>query len=138
MKQELEKADIVSVLKSHNIKPSLQRIWIFDYLVDHRIHPTVDEIYKELAPSIPTLSKTTVYNTLNLFKEQGLLKEIFIEDNEVRYDINTDFHGHFKCMGCGKIYDFDICDLKTEIDNNSEFKITDQDIYYRGYCKECS
>ena len=58
--------DVVKRLQNHNIKPSVQRIAIMNYLIEHRTHPTVDEIYTALSPSIPTLSKTTVYNTLKL------------------------------------------------------------------------
>ena len=63
--------DVVKRLQNHNIKPSVQRIAIMNYLIEHRTHPTVDEIYTALSPSIPTLSKTTVYNTLKLLSEQG-------------------------------------------------------------------
>ena len=52
--------DVVKRLQNHNIKPSVQRIAIMNYLIEHRTHPTVDEIYTALSPSIPTLSKTTV------------------------------------------------------------------------------
>ena len=58
-------------LLEHNIKPSMQRIAIMNYLMEHKTHPSADEIYTELSPSMPTLSKTTVYNTLRLFSEQG-------------------------------------------------------------------
>ena len=53
---------VVERLQGHNIKPSVQRIAIMKYLMEHRTHPTVDEIYTALSPTIPTLSKTTVYN----------------------------------------------------------------------------
>ena len=58
-------------LLEHNIKPSMQRIAIMEYLMDNPIHPSADDIYTALSPSMPTLSKTTVYNTLKLFSEQG-------------------------------------------------------------------
>ena len=62
--------NIGEYLKAHEIKPSYQRIKIFQYLVENKNHPTVDMIYKALCTEIPTLSKTTVYNTLNLFIEK--------------------------------------------------------------------
>ena len=58
-------------LISYNIKPSVQRIAIMDYLLAHKTHPSIDEIYLALCKDIPTLSKTTVYNTLKLFVEHG-------------------------------------------------------------------
>ena len=69
-------------LKKHDIKPSFQRMRIFEYLLMHPVHPTVDEIYKSLVTEIPTLSKTTVYNTLDLFIEKRIVQMITIEENE--------------------------------------------------------
>ncbi|HPK44931.1 MAG TPA: transcriptional repressor, partial [Spirochaetota bacterium] len=59
-------------LESKGISPSYQRLKILEYLDQNRSHPTVDEIYSALLPLIPTLSKTTVYNTVSLFVQQGL------------------------------------------------------------------
>ena len=53
-------------LLDYNIKPSVQRIAIMDYLLKHQTHPCIDEIYMAVNKDIPTLSKTTVYNTLKL------------------------------------------------------------------------
>ncbi|MCB0402432.1 MAG: transcriptional repressor, partial [Flavobacteriales bacterium] len=64
--------DFAHHLSSNNIKPSVQRIKIFEYLHENRQHPTVDTIYKDLVGHIPTLSKTTVYNTLKLFVDNGI------------------------------------------------------------------
>ena len=50
-------------LLSFNVKPSVQRLAIMDYLLTHRTHPSIEEIYMALCDDIPTLSKTTVYNT---------------------------------------------------------------------------
>ncbi|MCG8501875.1 MAG: transcriptional repressor, partial [Firmicutes bacterium] len=74
--------DTGSYLKEYDIKPSYQRIKIFEYLRNTKSHPTVDEIFKEIVQEIPTLSKTTVYNTLSLFIEKGIVTVITIEENE--------------------------------------------------------
>ena len=84
--------NIGDYLKSHDIKPSYQRIKVFEYLMQHKNHPTVDMIYKSLVDEIPTLSKTTVYNTLNLFIEKQIAVVIVIEENETRYDVDINFH----------------------------------------------
>ena len=62
---------VIETLSNHNIKPSLQRIAVYSYLIEKKNHPTVDMIYSDLHPTMPTLSKTTVYNTLKLFIENG-------------------------------------------------------------------
>ena len=86
--------DISGYLRENNIKPSFQRIKIFDYLVTKKNHPTVEMIHKELVKEIPTLSKTTVYNTLNAFIEKKVVHIIVIEENETRYDAILGDHGH--------------------------------------------
>ena len=65
----ITKMNAKQILEGAGVRPSVQRLAVMDYLATHKTHPTVDEIYSSLAPSIPTLSKTTVYNTLKLFVE---------------------------------------------------------------------
>lgn len=125
-------------LLKFGIKPSVQRIAILDYLMKYRTHPTADEIYGALFRSIPTLSKTTVYNTLKLFAEQGVLCILGIDERNVRYDIDTSGHAHFICIGCGKIYDIRVADLDKLISKGKEeFSVTEMRLYYKGYCKNC-
>lgn len=124
-------------LNEHSIKPSTIRIKILQYLMDNRIHPTVEEIYKKLIDKIPTLSKTSVYNTLELFLENGIVQLVNIDEKESRYDIDTSFHGHFKCEKCGKVYDFNITAKELGEDNLKDFCIKDRKIYYEGICKDC-
>jgi Fe2+ or Zn2+ uptake regulation protein len=125
------------ILYEKGIKPSYARIKIYSYLQLNRMHPTVDEIYNALVNEIPTLSKTTVYNTLKLFESAGITRAITIEDNEARYDINVDNHGHFKCKQCGKIYDFSINMEKMELEGLNNFIITEKNVYFKGVCAEC-
>ncbi len=126
----------VEVLKAKNIRPSVIRIMIFDYLYANRTHPTVDDIYSSLASDVPTLSKTTVYNTVKLFVEKGLSKSITIEGFQTRYDADTAMHGHFLCKKCGRVYDFNIDNVAdNELDG---FAIVTKEIYYSGVCRECN
>lgn len=129
--------NVEEYLKKHGVKPSYQRLRIFEYLIKYRNHPTVDNIYQELVLEIPTLSKTTVYNTLKLFLEKGLVQVLVIEGNEIRYDADVSTHAHFKCEECGKVYDL-FMDLN--IDNIAELKdflVKERHIYFKGICKKC-
>jgi len=124
-------------LKKKNISLSYQRLKVLEYLTQNRCHPTVEQIFTELQKDIPTLSKTTVYNTLRILAEAGLVKVIIIEDKETRYDIDTEDHGHFKCECCGTIFDFPI-DIDSLIPEDlSKFKINDKNVYFKGLCPEC-
>lgn len=124
-------------LRMHDIKPSYQRMKIFQYLLDNKTHPTVDEIYKALSPEIPTLSKTTVYNTLNLFMEKNIARVIIIEENETRYDVDMDVHGHFKCQECQKVVDLPFQLENLDIESMKDFKINEYHIYFKGICPKC-
>lgn len=128
--------DVTEELIKNNIKPSYQRLKILSYLAFKRNHPTVEQIFNELVDDIPTLSKTTVYNSLNLFIQAGLVKPLNIEDHETRYDYDTSDHGHFKCIECGTIKDFS---LKIDIDNDSMSgcEILEKNVYCKGYCARC-
>jgi len=87
-------------LKKNKIRLSYQRLKVLEYLSKNHGHPTVDQIYNDLRKEVPTLSKTTVYNTLIVLCEARLVRVITIEDNETRYDLITKSHGHFKCVLC--------------------------------------
>lgn len=124
-------------LKRKNIKPSYQRMKVFEYLTEKKNHPTIDEIFKELVKEIPTLSKATVYNTLDLLRKAKLARVVTIEDNETRYDSEVSVHGHFKCENCGRIIDFPVDIDAISTDSLKNFTITDKDVYFKGICPGC-
>jgi Fe2+ or Zn2+ uptake regulation protein len=127
---------IKETLIRNNISPSYHRLKIYEYLLMNRVHPTVDRIYSDLIKNIPTLSKTTIYNTLKSFADKGLVSPITIENNEVRYDAAVHFHGHFKCLQCGELYDVELekTDLPEKIDGHT---ISEHHYYFKGICKNC-
>jgi len=127
------------ILVAHGIRPSRQRRAILEFLVAHPIHPTAEDVYCALYKKIKTLSRTTVYNTLRLFCSCGAAQMITLEENEMRFDACTTPHGHFKCSGCGKIFDFSCGDLFPNSLKNlpSGFNPTDAQLYVHGYCKDC-
>lgn len=127
-----KKIDISEKLKSSGISPSVQRMEIYRYLIEMRNHPTVETIYHALHKTIPTLSKTTVYNTLKLFVTKGIAIEITIDKNELRYDADIDIHGHFLNEDSGKIQDIDIdvSGLNPEFFEKAEIK--EHHIYFKG------
>lgn len=130
--------DVTRHLQDHGIRPSLQRIAIMKYLLEHATHPTVDTIYQELHPEMPTLSRTTVYNTLELFKERGAVKVLTIDNKNVHYDGCTAAHAHFLCQDCGKIYDITLpAELDKTITSLPHHKVLQAEVYYEGICQTC-
>ena len=127
--------DSATVLLNYNIKPSIIRVMIYDYLRGTKSHPTVDDIYKALQPGAPTLSKTTVYNTVKLFVSAGLVKALSIDGTQIRYDADIGHHGHFRCDKCEKVYDFKIsADAECGLEG---FDVTKREIFYSGTCNHC-
>ena len=106
-------------------------------MLEEREHPTVEKIYNRLIDDIPTLSKTTVYNTLTTFLQHDVATCLTIEGGECRYDIRTEIHGHFMCQECGKIYDFDV-DISGVMDGLPEgFLTSETGVYLKGICRAC-
>ncbi len=124
------------ILVQNGISPSFQRLQIYSYLRKNNIHPTVFKIYSDLKEQIPTLSKTTVYNVLKLLASKNLIREVKIEDNELRFDAVLQEHGHFKCSECGKVKDvfYDKAFIEFVEQRN---KITDIQFNIIGICEEC-
>jgi len=129
--------NFATTLTEKDMKPSYQRIKILQYLISKRNHPTVDKIFNDLIKEIPTLSKATVYNTLDLFKKKNLARVVTIEDNETRFDAKVVNHGHFKCESCGSIYDFEINIDSFSTDLLEHFKINEKNVYFKGICPGC-
>ena len=126
-------------LLSFGIKPSVQRIAIMDYLMTHRTHPAIDEIYLAFCEEIPTLSKTTVYNTLKLFVEHGAAQMLTIDERNTCYDADIQLHAHFLCKKCGKIFDLpaSIEQTKVSVMDEEGFKVEEIHQYFKGYCPSC-
>lgn len=126
-----------SLLRAHGVKPSLQRVGVLAHLLAQRSHPTVESIYRDLLPGMPTLSKTTVYNTLGVLLDAGLVRVVHIEDNETRYDAELAEHGHFKCERCGRIYDFDVDMASLARSVPEGFRVAARNVYLHGLCRAC-
>lgn len=127
----------VKLLKEHSIKITPQRLEILKYLDEHRIHPTVDMIYSELKKRNPSLSKTTVYNSLEILEKHGIIQSLTISGTELRYDSRNDIHHHFLCKRCGKIFDIDIPCPNIGKVAHSGFKVEEVHGYFKGICKNC-
>ena len=118
------------------IRPSLQRIEIMRYLLTHPTHPTIDEIFMELKKRIPTVSRTTIYNTLRMFSEKGGALMITIDEHHVCYDGTTT--AHFSCKVCGRVFDMPDMQPPTPQSTAIEgFSIDDAQLYYKGVCADC-
>lgn len=130
--------EVAERLKDYGIKPSFARIKIYDYLNSSKDHPTVDIIYNDLVKEMPTLSKTTVYNTLKIFVDADIVKAVNLDENEKRYDFNLHNHSHFLCEKCKYVYDIPIDDIEFLPEGYKNFKLKEKQILLKGICEKCS
>ena len=131
--------NLKNILKQHSIKLTHTRIIILKYLLENRYHPSVKEIYKDLSKKYPSLSKTTIYNTLKTFIKKNIIIELPLNNEEMLYDINLTPHAHFRCLKCKKIYDISIdknyfANFENKLNGN---KVYNTLIIIQGLCKNC-
>ena len=126
-----------NILIDNGIKPTYQRIKILEFIRQKKTHLTVDEIYEALYKKVPTLSKTTIYNTLNIFRKHGLINVLSITESELRYDSNMEPHHHFLCRQCGQIFDVAVRCQYVDIKQVDGHKIEEIHGYFRGICAGC-
>jgi Fur family peroxide stress response transcriptional regulator len=132
---------LVQKCKKAGLKLTPQRLAIFKTLDGNKTHPTVDSIYQSLKKDFPTMSLTTVYNTLETLYEMGEIIKLDIDPDKAHFDPDNKKHHHFKCSSCGKIVDV-LINFSEILENvelqNSNFTITDFNINFRGICDFCS
>ena len=135
----MSERNALDTLKHYGIHPSVQRIAIMDYLLKHYTHPTVDEVYMSLCKDIPTLSKTTVYNTLRLFSEHGAAQMLTIDEKKICFDGNVT-PTHISCAGAAGSCSTWICPKGpwTTCPKAREFRVEETHVYYKGICKSCA
>jgi Fe2+ or Zn2+ uptake regulation protein len=99
------KVDAVTALRDRGIQPSAQRVAVAEYVLVTDEHPSADEVWSRVQQSFPMISRATVYNTLNLFVEKGLIHEHVLAEGRLVYDPNTTRHHHFIDEATGRIHD---------------------------------
>lgn len=131
------KSDLLARLTDAGIRPSMQRLEILEYISSCTTHPTADEIYSYMRRNNPTLSRTTVFSSVKLLAEKGLVNDINITSDSTRYDsVQSTPHAHFICRDCIKIIDipFDMSVLTVPAD----FLCDNVNVYFKGVCPDCS
>ena len=118
-----------------------QRALLLDLIYKRGGHVDADELYRMARDRLPNLSLSTVYRTLQLFKEMGLVRERHFDESHHHYEpeISSEHH-HLICIGCGEIFEFS-CPLtqqmKLDIGNEKDFDIIDTEVRMTGYCASC-
>ncbi len=132
--------ELITIFREKGYKLTSQRLAICKFILSRKDHPTANQIYQALKEEYPTISLGTIYKTLHLLKELGLLQELGFNEGSIRYDPDMELHMNMVCSKCGKIYDYKTENIKNLWDAIlSELKIKPEgqriDIYYE--CDDC-
>lgn len=133
---KLNGTQIRAILEGKGVRASYHRIRVYDYLLQSGGHPTAEEIYRALAEELPTLSRTTVYNSLNLFREAGMIMALQLADQETRYDVILEEHGHFRCLKCGILENVTLGELP-DIPPPPGARMIRRTVLLEGVCGRC-
>lgn len=107
MVKQYSRDNMAGLLRSHDINPTHQRIEIAYALFSRQQHLSADQIMAIVNDRHSETSKATVYNTLNLFLEKRLIREVIVDPSKVFYDPNTESHHHFYNVTSGELTDID-------------------------------
>jgi len=112
MQLEFTRENLAERLRVHGINPTHQRIEIAHALFSRCEHLSADQVMAIVNERHSETSKATVYNTLNLFVEKKLIREVIVDPNKVFYDPNTSAHYHIYDVESGKLTDIDAADVR--------------------------
>lgn len=105
-------AAINAWLRGHGIRPTNQRVEIARVLFARCLHLSADDIFRLVNDACQRVSKATVYNTLSLFVEKGLIRQVIAAPSKIFYDSNPAPHHHFYDVSTGKLTDIDATNVK--------------------------
>lgn len=123
-------------LRQKGIKASYQRVCIYEYFMNSKDHPSVSQVFADLHHRIPSLSRATVYNTVNLLVNKRLLTPVQVDGPEVRYDLSEPDHAHFHCSCCRGIFDVPVEDVRPP-EELRDFAVQEVQLHFMGLCPGC-
>jgi len=136
--------DIKESLKQKGFKLTTQRRAILDVIIENREkHLSSEEIYDLVKEKYPEIGLATVYRTLQLFDELGVIYKLNFDDGRSRYELyhNEDHqHHHLICLKCGSVIEMEedlLENLEDAIENTKNFQIVDHNVKFFGYCSKC-
>jgi Fe2+ or Zn2+ uptake regulation protein len=124
-------------------RPATPQRWLLlDILRHAEGHLDARGLYRRaIEKKDPRISLATVYRSLHLFKELGLVDEVHLDEARCYYEIRRSAnHYHLVCKSCGRVTEFEsstVSNLVDEVQRNSGFDVTRVELYLEGYCRKC-
>jgi Fur family peroxide stress response transcriptional regulator len=132
---------LIAKLRKSGFKVTPQRLVICEVILSSKEHPTADQVYEKVKETYPAISLATVYQTLHLLSQIGLVQEMGFSDCVSRFDPDTSPHINIICQKCGKVEDYkaeSIEKLWAQIIKELGFKPIGQRIDIYTYCNKCA
>jgi Fur family ferric uptake transcriptional regulator len=142
MEQEkkITKDFVISSLKKKKMKITSQRKAIIETFLELGGHVSVEDIFYELRKRKKNIGLATIYRTLSMLKEAGLVSERDFRDGRTRFEIVSEHHDHIICQKCGKVVEFrdeTIEKLQEEISKRLGFVLISHRHELMGICEDC-
>ena len=138
---QAERDTLAITLKEAGLRPTPQRLAICKYLAETREHPTARQIFEDLQDEMPSLSQATVYNTLEMLVEMGLVHDLGdAGDGTTHYDCDLTPHINLICTRCQRIedlYDETLDEVGRNIEARTGYHVLGARLAYYGLCREC-
>ncbi len=132
---------LVQALRQEGLRLTPQRLAICRLLATTDQHPTAQMIYEQLRPQYPSLSLATVYNTLDILVNLGVVNALGgAGDDMVHYDADTDPHVNLACTVCHRVIDLPsqhVQALQEEVTATSGYRLLGARVLYYGICPDC-
>lgn len=124
-------------LRELGLTPTIQRMAVLDCLEKTKKHPTADQVLVTVRKKFPSVSRATVYNTLEALTQAGVILRLTVDPSVARYDADIGPHAHFRCRICNTVYD-----IVMDKDINLDEYVADHHVeavrtYAYGVCEKC-
>ncbi|BAS27029.1 Fur family transcriptional regulator [Limnochorda pilosa] len=127
-------------LRRKGMRLTPQRQAIYHFLKNTKSHPSAEEIFGQLHARFPGLSRGTVYNTLNMLAQEGLVRELRVDGSASRFDADTSQHYHVVCRECGRLADYygpSLDTLASAAEVETGYHLEAVELYFEGLCPVC-
>ena len=132
--RKMERSD---KLRERGLTPTIQRMAVLECLERTRKHPTADQVLAAVRKTFPSVSRATVYNTLEALTRAGIILQITVDPAVARYDADIGPHAHFRCRICNVVYDV-VMDKDFDLGDYVEgHHVEAVRTYAYGVCEKC-
>jgi len=136
----LTSQNLTTVLRNKGFKVTPQRLAVYEALANTTAHPNAEILYGKLRPKYPSMSFATVYKTVEILSQLGLITVLNTGEGSSRYDADMTNHSHIQCSVCGCVDDvkhLSVTGLDEQVAADTGYEVQGQQFYFFGVCANC-